>query len=204
MKIYLAGPMRGYDQFNFPAFAAAAKVLRADGHVVFSPAEHDIEGGFDPSLNTLDGFDLQAAMRWDIETVIHSDRVVVLPGWHASHGCQVEVMVADSIGIPVLSYPNLTPAEPESVCAEADRIVGGARRSTYGHPWENFLSTGLMWEGITGHSFTPEQVALMLIALKMSRLVTSPDHRDSVVDIAGYAKTLSLVQQRRAQTKGNT
>ena len=40
--IYIAGPMRGYPEFNFPAFYAAEERLRARGHAVFNPARRDV------------------------------------------------------------------------------------------------------------------------------------------------------------------
>ena len=43
MKWYLAGPMSGIPQSNFPAFDAAAKHLRDLGHDIVSPAELDDE-----------------------------------------------------------------------------------------------------------------------------------------------------------------
>jgi ribosomal protein S9 len=43
VKIYLAGPMRGYANFNREAFAHWAGVLRAKGHEVFSPSENSLK-----------------------------------------------------------------------------------------------------------------------------------------------------------------
>ena len=38
-SIYIAGPMTGIVDYNFQAFHAAAKDLRAKGYTVFNPAE---------------------------------------------------------------------------------------------------------------------------------------------------------------------
>ena len=56
-KYYLAGPMTNIPLFNFPAFNAAAKHLRSQGHEVFNPAERDIErhAGVDISAANLNG-----------------------------------------------------------------------------------------------------------------------------------------------------
>lgn len=43
MRIYLAGPMSGYPNFNFAAFDFAARKLRDLGFGVFSPAENERE-----------------------------------------------------------------------------------------------------------------------------------------------------------------
>jgi nucleoside 2-deoxyribosyltransferase len=101
VRIYLAGPMRSIDLFNFPEFDRVTAILRAQGHEVRSPAENDREHGFDPTLNELAGFDLHEAMRWDIGAVLWADAVVLLSGWESSKGCEVELVVANAIGVAV-------------------------------------------------------------------------------------------------------
>jgi len=104
MRIYLAGPMRGYDRFNFPAFDAAAAQLRGNGYTVVSPAEHDRYLGFDGTLNTLEGFDLKAAFRWDIDQVFECDALVLLPGWSRSVGAKIERDIAQMLELPCYRY----------------------------------------------------------------------------------------------------
>jgi len=52
-RCYLAGPMRGIPEYNFPAFFAAATSIRDRGIEVWSPAENDVhQDGFDPVKDT--------------------------------------------------------------------------------------------------------------------------------------------------------
>lgn len=112
-RVYLAGPMRGIEDYNFPAFYRAAHDLRSRGFEVWSPAEAD---------ETLDGFDATKDealpflhyMKRDLPAVMASDLVVVLAGWHASTGARLEVHVAEECGIPVVRYPDLAPARHET------------------------------------------------------------------------------------------
>ena len=115
MKLYLAGAMRGIPEFNFPAFHAAAARLRAEGHMVFSPAERDIErhGGVDISAGNVNGceeqaakahgFDLRVALREDLAWICeHADGIAMLPGWENSKGATAERAAALALGLPVL------------------------------------------------------------------------------------------------------
>ena len=101
---YLAGPMRGIDQFNFPMFDSAARVLRFAGRTVVSPAEHDRAMGFDETKNSLDGFDVKKAILWDLEQVANCERIVLLPGWEKSSGVKVELALAEMLHKEVVIY----------------------------------------------------------------------------------------------------
>jgi hypothetical protein len=198
--------MRGYDRFNFPAFDKCAVTLRSWGWEVRSPAEHDRQGGFDESLNSLEGFDLQAAMRWDLDAVLWASIVVLLPGWEASSGVAIELTVARAVGCRLEAFDPATrmlaPVADESPLAEADRLVSGDRQAAYGHPIEDFTRTGRMWGAILGiPDVDPALVGLCMAALKISREVHRPK-RDNRVDLAGYAKTIDLVRQRQESPDG--
>ncbi|MFZ2190082.1 MAG: DUF6378 domain-containing protein [Candidatus Magasanikiibacteriota bacterium] len=74
-----------------------------------------------------------------------------------------------------------------SVLNEAEKIVNGQRANTYGGPEDSFKTIAKLWEGYTTREFSPADVAVMLALLKIARLKHSPEHRDSWVDLAGYA-----------------
>ena len=78
------------------------------------------------------------------------------------------------------------------VIGEAQRIVTGARCAAYGPPEDNFRRISDLWNAHlinTGRTavFEPRDVAAFMILMKMARLAETPDHRDSIVDIIGYA-----------------
>lgn len=190
MNLYLAGPMRGVPLFNFQAFRSAAERLRAAGHVVWSPAEQDEHiDGFNPETDSPRS--LAEYMERDLPAVCRSEAVAALPGWAQSQGAQLEVAVAGALGKPILDAETLQPVTPEDILDEAARITRDDRQATYGPPDQDFARTAAMWSALKGVSFEAREVALFMIALKLSR-ETHQRKRDNWVDIAGYARCGSL------------
>lgn len=109
MRIYLAGPMRGYANFNFPAFDYAAEKLRAEGHVVFSPAERDrdaygaeIENNptGDESKVTNPECTIEDCMAADTAWICRNGEcIALLPGWEKSSGAGAELSLGKAIGL---------------------------------------------------------------------------------------------------------
>jgi hypothetical protein len=97
---YIAGKMRGVEQFNFPAFDTAAQVWADAGYHVISPADLDRERGFDGTTEPTPEF-LQTAMREDLLAVADADVLAVLPGWENSEGAGIEVRYALMMGKPI-------------------------------------------------------------------------------------------------------
>jgi hypothetical protein len=75
-----------------------------------------------------------------------------------------------------------------SALREAARIVSGDRNVQYGGPEENFTRTAQIWSVIMGIEFTAEDVAMMMVGLKVARYVNRGGFQgDTWIDIAGYA-----------------
>lgn len=115
-RLYLAGPMRGKPDYNFPAFHAATRRLREWGFEVWSPAENDVtQDGFDPTKDK--AREMSHYMKRDLPEVCHADAVAVLPGWEHSEGARLEVHVCRAIGHPVIDAETLEEI-PETVILE--------------------------------------------------------------------------------------
>ncbi len=245
-RTYLAGPMTGYEEHNFPAFEKLAAHLRQHGHIVVSPRELE-------AMETGPRKSWEYYLKRDLKELLTCDHIAVMPNWHRSRGASLEVYVGWRLGFKIIeadtlketdvskydfsSIQNETNGEafvrafqpprmeripeatvfdadigiygekflgeskdmykdpPESILDEARRIVGGDRAKSYGHPKQDFDRTALIWEAILGIKLTAYQVALCMIGVKISRECNARK-RDNAVDIAGYAQTLSMVNER--------
>lgn len=92
-RIYVAGPMTGLPEHNFPAFHAAARLLRAQGHDVVNPAEVN-----EPNVGKWTWAEF---MRADLALLVTCEAIALLPGWEASKGARIEHHVAEGLGMPI-------------------------------------------------------------------------------------------------------
>lgn len=93
MIIYIAGPMSGHPQNNYPAFWLAANKFRAHGLKVLNPAELPILP------------DWQAYMRESLKMVAEATHIHFLPGADTSRGAQIESFIAKELGIEIIGHP---------------------------------------------------------------------------------------------------
>jgi len=103
--VYVAGPMRGYEQFNFPAFDAARDRL-STGYFVISPADIDRNSG---------DTDETAGTHAAVTTYVYRDfyalyylahtqgggSIAMLPGWEKSTGAVAEFFLARWLGLKI-------------------------------------------------------------------------------------------------------
>ena len=200
-RIYIAGPMTGMPEHNFPAFHAAAERFRKAGWDVTNPAEN-FRGRTDLPRS--------AYLRADVVLLAQCDAIALLPGWERSAGATLEVVLAAEIGLSffdAFSGEQMEDPPRTSFCAEhgmssildtAKRLTGGERQEDYGHPSDDFERAAQMWTAILGDKLhegekvTAEDIPLCMIAVKLARQAHR-HKRDNLVDIAGYARTAAMV-----------
>lgn len=85
MRIYIAGPMTGIKDYNYPAFNIAEKVLKSVGYEVINPARQ----GY--------GLEYHEYLKRAIADVFECDGIALLPNWERSPGANAEVALADCL-----------------------------------------------------------------------------------------------------------
>lgn len=143
MHVYIAGPMTGIPRHNFPAFDAAAAVLRAAGYTVTSPAELDDpedralalaspDGSLGSGSNSKSWGDFLAR---DVKLIADGgiEAIFVLPGWDESRGARLETFVGRAMcGLPIYHF-DVVPTH-----VSAWRLI----RAWVGVLWMDYLNQG--------------------------------------------------------------
>lgn len=86
----------------------------------------------------------------------------------------------------------------------AHETINGPRQQDYGDKLQNFSQIAMLFQGtlatklLPSAQITPEDVALLMMQVKIARLAKSPDHKDSILDVAGYAGCYDHLQEERS------
>lgn len=105
MRLYIAGPMRGYPQFNFQKFDEVCKRVEDAGHIAIGPQRLDRLFGINE--HSLEEQDITPALmrnffrRDCIAITDEAEGVVMLDGWECSSGSRFEYALATALGLPV-------------------------------------------------------------------------------------------------------
>lgn len=78
-----------------------------------------------------------------------------------------------------MAKPNTIISEVLSTCADRGKV--------YGPPHKDYERTAKLWSAFLGVPITAAQATACMMLVKLSRLAESPTHRDSLLDVAGYA-----------------
>lgn len=105
--IYLAGPMTGVKDYNFPLFFEVEHELHCQGYRVENPAKNN---GDTLSAAIADAQSEERSwadyMRLDLVRLAKADAVCLLPGWHNSRGARLERYIATELNMPVWFWVN--------------------------------------------------------------------------------------------------
>lgn len=213
-EVYLSSKMRGLPDYGYPGFNEAAWKLRSKGYKVLNPAE-SFDGDQSLPVATYMRADIGMVLACDMVAVFGNwldsegsrlevavAQAIGTPVFHldslldeTQEPTPVEGIKALWLGIPPPSDPTTTPGpEPITTWAEAedgllttaDKIVNGDRQRTYGHPAVHHTRTASLWSAYLGSEVRPQDVSILMILDKASRM-RGKNKPDNAVDIAGYA-----------------
>lgn len=84
----------------------------------------------------------------------------------------------------------------------ASALMNGERAKDYGDASEMHRRIAAGWAEILGVVVRPHEVALCMAWLKIARLVETPDHADSYVDLVAYGALAGEIQAKNSAKRG--
>lgn len=84
----------------------------------------------------------------------------------------------------------------DKILEDAGRLINGDRAKDYGDAYEMHRRIAEGWSEILRVNVRPDQVALCMAWLKISRLVETPGHTDSYVDLVAYGALAAEINKK--------
>ena len=116
--LYIAGPMNGWEGFNFESFNIAEKLLQ-------EPIPYSNKPTYNPaSKGIIDGWGWEDYLRDSLSGLLKSEGIVLLNNWNESAGALCEAIMAKILNMPV-SYLDLEKGALIFPDAGMNIVVGG-------------------------------------------------------------------------------
>ncbi|EHM0456318.1 DUF4406 domain-containing protein [Escherichia coli] len=187
LKIYIAGPMTGYPDYNRAAFNAKASELMAEGHIVLNPAV--LPGGLCQS----EYMDICLAM------VRSADAIYLLNRWEESVGARAEHALAEKLGLTVI-YESPTNIECQVAPHIYRELVNALRdiaavyhgteqlRERLAHTISYYLSAS--------HEHKLRQKVMIKFIMRLSKSLANADPKNPLPKEAmNYLKSCNIVSE---------
>lgn len=116
-----------------------------------------------------------------------------------------EDVIVDENGIARKVYGDPKMSCRETVLEEAKRCICQDRQNQYGAPEDSFFTIAQFWstylvgEGKLNHILSKDDVAIMMVLLKVARTNGHTHHVDNYVDMAGYAALAAELAQNELE-----
>lgn len=107
MKIYIAGPMHGMPDFNYPTFDHWARLHRGVGWDVVNPTEIGAAFGT-PDEISADPDLFAEVMKAERKALTQCDAIFLLKGWEHSAGARKELALAIDFDCEIHLAPEIT------------------------------------------------------------------------------------------------
>lgn len=110
---YISGPISGLQNGNVEAFALAQKKLEEQDYIVVNPHEaskevYDKWAKLDCTTQENKDQMWKEFMIVDIRHLTLCTHVFVLPGWETSKGSNLEILIAQKLGLKIYNYKDFS------------------------------------------------------------------------------------------------
>ncbi|ELH6522085.1 DUF4406 domain-containing protein [Escherichia coli] len=187
LKIYIAGPMTGYPDYNRAAFNAKASELMAEGHIVLNPAV--LPGGLCQS----EYMDICLAM------VRSADAIYLLNRWEDSVGARAEHALAEKLGLTVI-YESPTNIECQVAPHIYRELVNALRdiAAVY-HSTEQLrerLAHTISYYLSLSHEHKLRQKVMIKFIMRLSKSLANADPKNPLPkEVMNYLKSCNVVSE---------